>query len=233
MAERGKSEEPAYAEARDIAEYTQAVVRYLRRHAEHSQSAELRVLADLRALIEKLEQDEEGEGLEASETPIHQAVHRDRGGEGVLARISEVFGEPGEPAVQIRLSAEGVDPSHVNVVVEAEPAQARAEAGEVSVKTTEALPSVSERDAPVQMDDAYYDEVRQAVGRGAPSVLVGTSTRSLERNLGKLKAVQQAQAAIDRSSSSASSPERADLTEILRASVAAAKAGRRRHPKKD
>jgi hypothetical protein len=46
-------------------------------------------------------------------------------------------------------------------------------------------------DAPVQMDTAYYDEVRRAVGRGAPTVLLGTSTRSLQRSLGKLKAAQE------------------------------------------
>lgn len=40
-------------------------------------------------------------------------------------------------------------------------------------------------------DDAYYDEVRRAVGRGAPTLLVGTSTRSLERSLAKLQAVKQ------------------------------------------
>jgi len=38
---------------------------------------------------------------------------------------------------------------------------------------------------------AYYDRVRRAVGRGAPTALVGTSTRSLERSLAKLMAVQQ------------------------------------------
>ena len=42
-----------------------------------------------------------------------------------------------------------------------------------------------------RMDDAYYDEVRRAVGRGAPTVLIGTSTRSLERSLTKLRAVRQ------------------------------------------
>jgi DNA-binding CsgD family transcriptional regulator len=46
-------------------------------------------------------------------------------------------------------------------------------------------------DARVQMDAAYYDEVCRALGRGTPSVLLGTSTRSLQRSLKKLKAVQQ------------------------------------------
>ena len=42
-----------------------------------------------------------------------------------------------------------------------------------------------------QTHEAYYDEVRRAVGRGAPTVLLGTSTRSLERSLAKLTAEQQ------------------------------------------
>lgn len=46
-------------------------------------------------------------------------------------------------------------------------------------------------DAPREMDDAYYDEVRRAVGRGAPSVLLGTSTASLNRSLAQLRAVEQ------------------------------------------
>ncbi len=41
-------------------------------------------------------------------------------------------------------------------------------------------------------DDAYYDEVRQAVGHGAPTVLLGTSTKSLNRNLNQLVAVRRA-----------------------------------------
>jgi DNA-binding transcriptional MerR regulator len=45
-------------------------------------------------------------------------------------------------------------------------------------------------------DAAYYDEVRKAVGRGAPTGLLGTSTKSLERSLAKLKAVQQAEEAL-------------------------------------
>jgi len=42
------------------------------------------------------------------------------------------------------------------------------------------------------LDDADYEEVRQAVGRGAPTLLLGTSTRSLERNLQKLRAIERA-----------------------------------------
>ena len=44
-------------------------------------------------------------------------------------------------------------------------------------------------------DAAYYEEVRRAVGHGAPTALLGTSTKSLERSLAKLKAVQQAEVA--------------------------------------
>lgn len=38
-----------------------------------------------------------------------------------------------------------------------------------------------------ELDDAYYDEVRRAVGRGAPTVLLGTSKRSLERSLARIR----------------------------------------------
>jgi hypothetical protein len=43
----------------------------------------------------------------------------------------------------------------------------------------------------VHKDAAYYDEVRRAVGGGTRSLLLGTSTKSLERSLAKLKAVEQ------------------------------------------
>jgi hypothetical protein len=52
---------------------------------------------------------------------------------------------------------------------------------------TEAPSSPVERDVSVDRDDAYYDDVRQAVGRGAPSVLLGTSTKALDRNLQKIR----------------------------------------------
>jgi hypothetical protein len=42
-------------------------------------------------------------------------------------------------------------------------------------------------DASFEMDDAYYEEVRQAVGQGTRSGLFGTSTKSLERHLRKLR----------------------------------------------
>jgi hypothetical protein len=45
--------------------------------------------------------------------------------------------------------------------------------------------------AQASRDTAYYDEVRRAVGRGAPGLLFGTSTKSLERSLAKLTAVEQ------------------------------------------
>lgn len=39
----------------------------------------------------------------------------------------------------------------------------------------------------VAKDDAYWAEVQKAVGRGTPSILLGTSTRSLARALRKLR----------------------------------------------
>ena len=44
---------------------------------------------------------------------------------------------------------------------------------------------------PVEKDDAYYDEVSKAVGRGTRSGLFGTSTKSLERHLRKLRDERQ------------------------------------------
>ena len=46
-------------------------------------------------------------------------------------------------------------------------------------------------DVQAQRDVAFYDEVRRAVGRGAPTLLLGTSTRSLDRSLAKLTAVHR------------------------------------------
>ncbi len=43
----------------------------------------------------------------------------------------------------------------------------------------------------VTLDDQYFEEVRQAVGRGTPSVLLGTSTRSLNRSLAKIRAAER------------------------------------------
>src|SRR6266702_4581335 len=40
-------------------------------------------------------------------------------------------------------------------------------------------------------DAAYWAEVRAAVGRGAPTILFGTSTRSLNRSLEKLMAISE------------------------------------------
>jgi DNA-binding transcriptional MerR regulator len=61
-----------------------------------------------------------------------------------------------------------------------------------------------------EKDSAYYEEVRRAVGRGAPAALLGTSTKSLERSLAKLRAVQEAEdllASRDAPDSPASSSE--------------------------
>jgi hypothetical protein len=40
-------------------------------------------------------------------------------------------------------------------------------------------------------DDAYYAEVRKSVGRGTPTVLLGTSRKSLDRSLEKLRQAQR------------------------------------------
>jgi hypothetical protein len=61
---------------------------------------------------------------------------------------------------------------------------------DVLAESAEETPS-SGADAPasyVEIDDAYFDEVRRAVGGGTPTVLLGTSTKSLEAELLKLKA---------------------------------------------
>lgn len=48
----------------------------------------------------------------------------------------------------------------------------------------------ADEDAPVVRDEAYYAEVLEAVGRGAPTLLLGTSTRSLARSVKRLQEVQ-------------------------------------------
>jgi hypothetical protein len=40
-------------------------------------------------------------------------------------------------------------------------------------------------------DAAYYDELRESVGRGTPTLLFGTSTRSLHRSLDRLRGVRR------------------------------------------
>jgi hypothetical protein len=44
---------------------------------------------------------------------------------------------------------------------------------------------------PVELDDSDYEEIREAIGRGASTLLLGTSTRSLKRNLDKVMAAQR------------------------------------------
>ena len=96
------------------------------------------------------------------------------------------------------------DPSDVEAKLASIPITVRDEhflqaASRLNRPWTDLLPDL---DVPFERDDAYYDEVRHAVGRGAPSVLLGTSTRSLKRGFRKLKTVRQAD--IDRPSSPAS-----------------------------
>jgi hypothetical protein len=67
----------------------------------------------------------------------------------------------------------------------------RAEAGGSPVQTTHVLGAPPEEDDQVELDADDYEEIRQAVGRGAPTLLLGASTRSLTRNLAILKAVEQ------------------------------------------
>ena len=69
--------------------------------------------------------------------------------------------------------------------------QGRIVLGDHATAVSQHRSSLSRDEGSVQKDAAYYDEVRQAVGRGTPTLLLGTSTRSLERSLKKLKAVQQ------------------------------------------
>lgn len=42
-------------------------------------------------------------------------------------------------------------------------------------------------DEMIRRDDEYWDEVARAVGTGTPSILLGTSTRSLRKNLERLR----------------------------------------------
>jgi hypothetical protein len=83
----------------------------------------------------------------------------------------------------------------------------------------------------VVKDSAYYAEVRKAVGRGASTLLLGTSTRSLRRNLERLAAEPQGTAAtlvesraevrpgkVEASGSAATSPHRTSATTDVGAS---------------
>ncbi len=139
-------------------------------------------------------------------------------------------GSLGRTTFHLHFRHEGEAPD-ISVDLGVDPAQAQQAALEYSwSEAREVLPSVAEGDVPGERDDAYYDELRRAVGRGTPSLLLGTSTRSLERGLRKLKAAQRADTG--RPSSSAGSESAADLTEILRQAVASAKAARGEHTKK-
>lgn len=58
------------------------------------------------------------------------------------------------------------------------------------------MPDTSLRDngEPVVRDEAYYAEVRRSLGRGAPTLLVGASTKSLDRSVERLRSAQQPKA---------------------------------------
>jgi hypothetical protein len=113
----------------------------------------------------------------------------------LVGYVRDVFGPSAD--VDVHLHSPGEDPSDVDVVIEAKlasiPIMVRGEhfiqaASRLNRPGTDLIPDL---DVPLERDDAYYDEVRQAVGRGAPSVLLGTSTRSLEANVRKIEAAQQ------------------------------------------
>ena len=61
---------------------------------------------------------------------------------------------------------------------------------------------------PVELDDSDYEEIREAIGRGAPTLLLGTSTRSLQRNLAKIVAAQRAEPEPGRAPAPARAPAR-------------------------
>jgi hypothetical protein len=54
---------------------------------------------------------------------------------------------------------------------------------------------VGDEDVVVDLDEVDYAEVREAVGRGAPTLLLGTSTRSLERSLMRLRDAERGESA--------------------------------------
>lgn len=46
-------------------------------------------------------------------------------------------------------------------------------------------------DEAVRRDDEYWDEAERAVGKGAPSILLGTSTRALRESLARLRKITE------------------------------------------
>jgi hypothetical protein len=106
----------------------------------------------------------------------------------IVDHIETVFGE--SVSVRFSVQAPATDSSNADVLVEARPARAKAKAAEPRIEVTAAVPSDLEPEEAVDRNDAYYDEVRRAVGRGTPSVLLGTSTKSLERNLQKVRLLE-------------------------------------------
>lgn len=131
---------------------------------------------------------ERGKAEESQRTEAPGPGSRDKL-QGILEQLQAVFGDSADVRFSVSVPAEG--PSNVAVLIEAEPVLAKAQAGEVRVETTAAAPSDPESNVTVDRDDSYYDEVRRAVGRGAPTVLLGTSTKSLEANIRKIRAAQQ------------------------------------------
>jgi hypothetical protein len=118
---------------------------------------------------------------------------------GQLANDLEVEVGAHHVAWHYRLENASVDPGEVRAVVvgAAEPVRGKAQGHWKSGR----------RPVQVAMDDVYYSDVRRAVGRGAPSALLGTSTRSLERNFEELRAVERA-----KYESSAEAPVMSDIS---------------------
>jgi hypothetical protein len=99
----------------------------------------------------------------------------------ILSGIRDAF--EGSGPVTVRIHSAGADPSDVRIDVTFVPSEVKVGASKHWAEATSPVASGLEDVGPVDKDDAYYGAVRQAIGRGTASVLLGTSTRSLEKNL--------------------------------------------------
>ena len=102
-------------------------------------------------------------------------------------RRAEVIASSFEEALQHHLLALNLKAEHVRPILEQAKEESFGRFLAAWEQAAEAPSSPVERDVSDDRDDAYYDDVRQAVGRGAPSVLLGTSTKALDRNLQKIR----------------------------------------------
>jgi hypothetical protein len=148
---------------------------------------------------------EESQRTEAPD-PVSRAELR-----GVLEHVRTIFGDSGAH-VEFRYKVPAadpssidevpsnvdIDPSSVDVVVEAKTEyNPRVAAALAWLRATADVLSDLEPDESVERDDAYYTEVRQAVGRGAPTVLLGTSNKALEASLREIKAAHKTRSEAD------------------------------------